>query len=163
MDVKIARVFAGGLVLALGPLVLLGGLMLHTETTIAPPSPGETVALQRLVYRARFEARVSSVRLERRTEEGADPLVAQWIFAGSNTDGQVHRVEMQVRLLDEAGKQIGWFVAKHPLAAGAREQSFAVPMKVKAEVWKATKRVRIFAFWARLPHKYSCRAFRRSN
>lgn len=74
-------------------------------------------------------------------------MIARWVFTGSNNDGQVHRLEMQIRLLDESGKQIGWFVAKHPLAAGARDQTFSVPMKVKADDWRRTRKVRIFADW----------------
>jgi hypothetical protein len=105
------------------------------------------VPLDRLVYKARFEARVTAVRLDRKSEESADPLRAEWIFVGSNTDGQIHRLELQVRLLDEKGKQIAWFVDEHALAAGAQDQEMTVVMKVKGDVWKKTNRVRIFADW----------------
>lgn len=124
------------------------GLMQHSETTISLPAAGEKVALQRLVYKSRrFQASVTSVSLDRKSEEGADPVLADWVFTASNTDGQIHRVEMQIRLLDESGKQIGWSVGKHPVRAGADGESFAVQMKVKAEVWRATRKVRIFADW----------------
>jgi len=124
------------------------GLMQHTETRISLPAAGEKVALQRLVYKSRrFQASVTSVSLDRKSEEGADPVLADWVFTASNTDGQIHRVEMQIRLLDESGKQIGWSVGKHPVRAGASEETFTVPMKVKLEVWKAAKKARIFADW----------------
>jgi hypothetical protein len=124
------------------------GLMHHSETTISLPAAGEKVALQRLVYKSRrFQASVTSVSLERKSEEGADPVLADWVFTASNTDGQIHRVEMQIRLLDESGKQVGWSVAKHPVRAAASGETFVVPMKVKADVWGATKKVRIFADW----------------
>ncbi|MBC8646246.1 MAG: hypothetical protein H7X85_03730 [Thermoanaerobaculia bacterium] len=144
----IRSVFSAFLLLLLGPLLLFAALMLHTETRIPIPSDAEPVALERLVYKSRrFEAAVTSVRLEQVSAEGADPLIARWVFTGSNNDGQVHRLEMQIRLLDDTGKQISWFVAKHPLAAGAREQVFSVPMKVKADLWKKAAKVRIFADW----------------
>ncbi len=141
------RILVGSVLIGLVAVGLHAGLMLHTETTIVRPEMNQDILLSKLVYKARFEANVSSVRLVPKSEEGADPLVADWVFTGSNTDGQVHRLEMQIRLLDEAGKQIGWFAGKHPLASGTHDQRFSVPMKVKSEVWRATKRVRIFADW----------------
>lgn len=123
-------------------------LMQHSETTIGKPVIGARVSLDRLVYKSRrFEARIPSVELQEKSPADADPLLADWVFTASNTDGQLHRVEMQIRLLDEGGKQIGWFVAKHPVRAGAREETFRVPMKVKRNVWSDTRRVRIFADW----------------
>jgi hypothetical protein len=105
------------------------------------------VGLNGLLYKARFEAKVTSVRLDRKSEESADPSRAEWVFIGSNTDGQIHRLELQVRLLDQEGKQIAWFVGRHAIAAGGRDQEMAVAMKVKGEVWKRTSRIRIFADW----------------
>lgn len=141
-------VFSAVLLLLLAPRLLFAGLLLPTETRIPIPKDQEPVALERLVYKSRrFEAAVTSVRLEPVSVEGTDPLVARWVFTGSNNDGQVHRLEMQIRLLDDTGKQISWFVAKHPLAAGAHDQVFSVPMKVKTEVWKKATAVRIFADW----------------
>jgi hypothetical protein len=142
------RVFSVFAVLLLSPVLLFAGLMLHSETTIAVPGENETVPLERLVYKSRrFEAAVTSVRLQTESDEGADPRSAKWVFTGRNNDGQVHRLEMQIRLLDDGGKQIAWFMAKHPLAAGATEQTFSVPMKVKAEDWSRVRKVRIFADW----------------
>lgn len=126
---------------------VIAALMLHTETTIPPPAPGEAVELAGLVYKARFEAKVTSVRLVVKSEASADPLVAEWVFTGSNSDGQVHRLDMQVRLLDEKDKQLGVFEARHALGAGAREESFSVPMKVGAAAWGAAKKIRIWANW----------------
>ncbi len=122
-------------------------LMLHTETTIPRPISDETAILNGLVYKARFVAKVESVRLEVKSEPGADPMLAEWVFSGSNTDGQMHRLDMQVRLLDEKGKQMGVFSAKHPLSPGAKDESFKVGMKVKPAVWDATKRIQIWANW----------------
>lgn len=122
-------------------------LMLRTQTTIPLPEPGQEIPLEKLAYKARFEAKVSSVRLELRSSEGSRPLEGEWIFTGSNTDGQVHRIEMELRLRDAAGKQIGFFSAKNALAAGARDQKFSVPMKVAPDVWKAAKSVLIVGNW----------------
>ena len=125
--------------------------MLHTETTIVIPDTERSGADRAGAPRVQIAAIRGCGDLGPARagvgREGADPLVARWVFTGSNNDGQVHRLEMQVRLLDDTGKQIAWFVAKHPLAAGAHDQVFSVPMKVKAEVWKKATAVRIFADW----------------
>lgn len=139
---SVGRLFA----LALAAPVL-ASLMLHTETTIPKPVSDETAILGGLVYKARFEAKVTAVRLAVKSEAGADPLVAEWIFTGSNSDGQMHRLDMQVRLLDENGKQICVFGARYPLGPGARDASFSVPMKVGAAVWGATKKIQIWPNW----------------
>jgi hypothetical protein len=132
-----------GLVAAL----LLASLMKNTETTIAKPEPGKEIPLERLFYKLRWEARVASVRLDLKSEANADPILAQWVFTGSNADAQVHRVDIQVRLLDEASKEVGWFTRKHALPPGARDYRFSVPIELKAETWKETKRVRIVVGW----------------
>lgn len=127
--------------------VAVAGLMQHSETTIAIPAPGESTPLSKLEYRARFVASIDSVTVEMQSPEGADPVVARWAFLGSNTDGQAHRVEIAVRLLDESGKQIGMHSARAVVAPGAKGQSLNVTTKVKADVWKAAKKARIFADW----------------
>ncbi len=129
------------------PLLFLVPVMEHTVTVIAVPKENETTLLTGLVYKARFEAAVTSVRLAPKSEAGVDLFVADWAFAGSNSDGQVHRVEIQVRLLDETGKQIGWYQGKKAIAAGARDQILSIPMRVKLEVWKKTTQLRISADW----------------
>ena len=128
--------------------VSFAALMQHSEATIPTPEIGARVPLSGLVYRSRrFEARISSVELVAKSAPDADPLAAAWVFTAGNSDGQLHRVEMQIRLLDESGKQIGWFTAKHPVRAGARDETFRIPMKVKRAVWGQTRKVRIFADW----------------
>jgi hypothetical protein len=69
------------------------------------------------------------------------------MFVGSNTDGQAHRVEISVRLLDEAGSQLAVFSTRAILPAGASGRQISLTTKVKPEVWKATKKTRIFADW----------------
>ena len=139
---------AGAVVLSLASGVAFAALMQHSETTIPIPSTGVSTPLQGLSYKARrFEAKVTALTVTARSAEGADPVMLDWAFTGSNTDGQMHRVEMQIRLLDEAGKQIGWSTGKYPVRAGASGETFSIPMKVKAEVWRAAKKARIFADW----------------
>lgn len=126
----------------------LGALMMRTQTTIPMPPRDEKTALSKLAYKPRrFEASLTSVTLKVTSEPGVEPVRAQWVFAGGNTDGNVHRVEVQVSLLDESGKRLGWFTAKHPLAAGASDQTFVVPMKVKADTLAAAKTLHIRADW----------------
>ena len=126
---------------------VFGALILHAETTIPKPLSDETATLEGLVYKARFEAKVTSVRLVVNSEAGADPVVGDWIFTGSNSDGQVHLLAIEIRLLDEKGKRIGVFDAKHPLSGGARDEFFIVPMKVKSAIWEATRRILIWVNW----------------
>jgi hypothetical protein len=123
------------------------GLMLHSETTIPIPVPGQKTSLAKLEYRARFVAALDAVTLELASPDGADPVIVEWTFVGSNTDGQVHRVSIALRLLDEGGSQIGVYTGRGILSAGAKDQRISVSMKVKPDVWKAAKKVRIFADW----------------
>jgi hypothetical protein len=139
---------AGAAILSLVSGVAFAALMQHSETTIPIPSAGEVTPLQGLSYKARrFEAKITALTVEVKSPEGSDPALVDWTFTGSNTDGQMHRVEMQIRLLDDAGKQIGWSTGKHPVRAGASGETFTVRMKVKADVWRAAKKARIFADW----------------
>ena len=122
-------------------------LMLHSETTIPVPAPGEKTTLQRLEYRARFVASIDSVTLQMKSEPGAAPVVTEWVFTGSNTDGQAHRVEIVVRLLDEGGKQIGVYSTRRVLPPGAHSIEISLAMKVPPDVWSSAKKARIFADW----------------
>jgi hypothetical protein len=123
-------------------------LMLRTETAIPRPLSDETVILEGLVYKSlKFEAKITSIRLVVKPEAGSDPVIGDWVFTGSNSDGQTHALTLEVRLLDEKGNQIGVFDARHQLAAGAREKSFLVRMKVKSAAWEATRRIRICVNW----------------
>jgi hypothetical protein len=135
------------LVLSLFAAASFAALMQHSETTIPMPTPGEKTPLEKLEYRARFVASIDSVTLQVKSEAGADPVVADWVFTGSNTDGQAHRVEIVVRLLDEAGKQVGIYSATRILPAGAREMAITVSAKAKADVWSAARKSRIVADW----------------
>jgi hypothetical protein len=138
---------ASSVVVSLLAAVAFGALMQHSETTIPLPTPGEKTPLSKLEYRARFVASIDSVTLELEGAEGADPVVARWNFSGSNSDGQAHRVEIAVRLLDESGGQIGVHSIRSIVAPGAHDQPIKLSTKVKADVWKRAKKVRIFADW----------------
>jgi hypothetical protein len=135
------------LVLSLFAAAAFAALMQHSETTIPMPAPGEKTPLEKLEYRARFVASIDSVTLQLKSEAGADPVVAEWVFTGSNTDGQAHRVEVVVRLLDEAGKQLAVYSATRILPPGARDMAITVSTKAKADVWSAARKARIFADW----------------
>ena len=135
------------LVLSLLAAAAFAALMQHSETTIPMPAPGEKTPLEKLEYRARIVASIDSVTVKRKSEAGADPVVADWVFTGSNTDGQAHRVEVVVRLLDEAGKQVGVYSATRILPPGARDFAITVSTKTKADAWSAARKTRIFADW----------------
>jgi hypothetical protein len=130
-------------VLSFAAALAFASLMLHSETTIPVPAPGEKTTLQRLEYRARFVASIDSVTLQMKSEVGGAPVVT----TGSNTDGQAHRVEIVVRLLDEAGKQIGVYSTRRVLPPGAHSIEISLAMKVPPDVWSSAKKARIFADW----------------
>jgi hypothetical protein len=134
-------------VLSFAAALAFASLMLHSETTIPVPAPGEKTTLQRLEYRARFVASIDSVTLQMKSEVGGAPVVTEWVFTGSNTDGQAHRVEIVVRLLDEAGKQIGVYSTRRVLPPGAHSIEISLAMKVPPDVWSSAKKARIFADW----------------
>ncbi|HEY3173351.1 MAG TPA: hypothetical protein VGK86_12325 [Thermoanaerobaculia bacterium] len=134
-------------VLSTAAAVAFAALMQHSETTIPLPAPGEKTTLKRLEYRARFVASIDSVTLQRKSEPGADPVVTEWVFTGSNTDGQAHRVEIVVRLLNEAGAQIGVFSTRRVIPPGAHEIEISLATKVRPDAWSSAKKVRIFADW----------------
>jgi len=139
--------FFSALALSLLAATAFAGLMQHSETTIPVPAAGEKTSLEKLEYRARFVASIDSVTLQTKSDAGADPVVADWVFAGSNTDGQAHRVELVVRLLDESGKQLGVFSTTRVLPPGAHGMELILTTKVKADAWSAARKARIFADW----------------
>jgi hypothetical protein len=127
---------------------LLAVVMSRKQTGIDVPEPGQDVELSGLNYKgAQFEAKVTSVKLELKGDATADPVEAEWVFLASNSDGQLHRVEIYARPLDESGKQLGQFSKGFHLNAGARDQVCKVPMKIKSADWKAVKTIRIVADW----------------
>jgi hypothetical protein len=121
-------------------------LMQHSETTIPVPAAGEKTPLEKLEYRARFVASIDSVTLQVK-DAAADPVVADWVFIGSNTDGQAHRVEVAVRLLDESGKQLAVFSTTRVLPPGTHGMELTLTTKVKADAWSSARKARIFADW----------------
>jgi hypothetical protein len=130
------------------PIVFAAPLMMRKQTVISLPEPGKVEPLYGLSYKANaFEAKVTSVKLTLTSAEDADPVVGEWTFLGSNSDGQMHKVEIYTRLLDESGTQIA--VASKVCMIGGGYQDFPchVDLKVKAAEWKATKSVRIVTDW----------------
>ena len=145
---KIARrAVALAVVLLSVPLALLAGTMKQTVTMIAVPKDGAAIPLEGLFYKAWFTAEVKTVRLDPMPVADADPVEADWVFAGSNTDGQAHRASVTVTVVDESGNRMESFSQKMALRPGAKDQSFSVHMKVPAKVWKETRRIRIAVDW----------------
>ena len=123
-------------------------LMQRNQTIISIPAPDEEVALYTLAYKANaFEAKVYSVKLTITSGEDADPVVGEWTFLTSNTDGQLHKVEIFTRLLDESGGQIAMESKKCMIGGGYKDFACTVPLKLEAAKWKAAKSVRIVTDW----------------
>src|SRR5262245_37316983 len=121
-------------------------LMYRKQTVISIPKPGEDVALWGVSYKANaFEAKLVSVKLEPKGAPDANPLAATWTFIGSNNDGQMHKMEIWLRLLEESGSQVAMYSNKCVLPPGAREHPCVVEMEIKAETWKSVKSARIVA------------------
>ncbi len=130
-------------------MVLATPLMHRTQTIISLPPPGEEVALYSLSYKARaFEAKISSVKLTVASAEGSDPVEGEWRFLASNSDGQLHKVEIFTRLLDESGAQLGPTVSKMCMIGGGyKDFVCTVPLKAASADWKNAKSLRIVTDW----------------
>jgi len=133
-------------VLLASATVLAAPLMYKGQTVIDIPKPGEPVPLSGLSYKSHaFEAAITSVKLEPKSDNPPDVLRGRWTFLGSNNDGQMHKVEITTRLLDPSGKQIAMHSGKCILAAGSHDQPCVVEIDIKADDWKSAKSVRIVA------------------
>jgi hypothetical protein len=141
------RAVAPAVVLLSVPLALLASAMKQTVTAIAVPKDSETIPLRDLVYRLGGTAEVKSVRLDPMPGAGADPVEADWVFTGSNADGQVHKVSIRVTLMGEGGKRMDSFDTMTVLRPGGKDQSWSVHMKAPAKIWAATRTIQIAAVW----------------
>ncbi len=129
---------------AAAPALLLAALMHRAQTVVSIPAPGETVTLYTLSYKARlFEAKVESVRLEITSAEGADSVEGSWNFLGSNSDGQLHKVNIEARLLDAEGSQISQSNKMCVLGGGSHDVACAATFKLKAADWAKAKSLRV--------------------
>lgn len=123
-------------------------LMQRNQTVISVPAPGEEVTLHTLSYKANaFEAKVYSVKLAVSSADGADPVVGEWTFMTFNTDGQMHKVEIFTRILDESGSQLAMESKKCMIGGGYKDFACTVPLNMKADKWKAAKSVRVVTDW----------------
>jgi len=121
-------------------------LMYRSQTVISIPQGKEDIALSGLSYKANaFEAKLTSLKVEPKGDASSDPLKARWTFVGSNNDGQMHKLEIWLRFLDESGTQLAMTSGKCVLVPGAHDQPCPVDTEVKAETWKSVKSVRIIA------------------
>ncbi|HEX7528079.1 MAG TPA: hypothetical protein VF425_03145, partial [Thermoanaerobaculia bacterium] len=114
------------------PLALLASSMKKTVTAIGVPKDNATITLRDLVYKADFTAEVKTVRLDPMPAADADPVEADWVFTGSNTDARIHRISITLTLVDESGKRMGPFDTKTVLRPGAKDQTWSIHMKVPA-------------------------------
>jgi hypothetical protein len=122
--------------------------MQRNQTIISIPAPGEEVALYTLAYKANaFEAKVHSVKLNLTSKEDGDPVTGDWTFVTSNTDGQLHKVEIFTRILDESGSQLGMESKKCMIGGGYKDFVCTVPLNLAAAKWKTAKSVRIVTDW----------------
>jgi len=123
-------------------------LMYRAQTVISIPAPGEEVTLYNLAYKPKaFEAKVYSVKLKVESADGADPVTGEWTFLSSNSDGQLHKVEIFTRLLDESGTQLDMESKMCMIGGGYHDFVCTVPLNIKAADWKAVKSVRIVTDW----------------
>ena len=123
-------------------------LMYRAQTIISIPAPGEKVTLYNLSYHPKsWEAKVYSVELKVTSAEGADPVTGEWTFLSSNTDGQLHKVEIFTRLLDESGTQLGMESKHCMIGGGYHDFVCTVPLNMKAAAWKNVKSVRLVTDW----------------
>lgn len=141
------RAVAPAVVLLSVPLALLASTMKQTVTAIAVPRDSATIPLRDLVYTLGGKAEVKTVRLDPMPATGADPVEADWIFTGSNADGQIHKISVRLTLMDESGNRMDSFDVKTVLRPGGKDQSWSVRMKAPAKVWTATRAIHIAVVW----------------
>jgi hypothetical protein len=123
-------------------------LMHRTQTVMSIPPVGEEVTLSALTYKSKaFEAKIYAVKLEVTSAEGADNVRGEWIFYASNSDGQMHKVEIYTRILAESGEQVAVQSKMCMLNGGSQAFECKVPLKLKAADWKAAKSLRIVTDW----------------
>ena len=135
---------ACALVLSLFAAAAFAALMQHSETTIPMPGAGEKTPLAKLEYRARFVASIDSVTVQVKSDAGADPVVADWTFTGSNTDGQAHRVEVVVRLPMRPASRSALLGDADPASLRSRLPDHHAT-KAKADAWTSARKARIVA------------------
>jgi hypothetical protein len=87
------------------------------------------------------------VKLTLASAEGGDPVEGDWTFLASNSDGQLHKVEIFTKLLDESGTQLASASKMCMVGGGYKDYVCKVPLKMKAADWKAAKSVRIVTDW----------------
>ena len=123
-------------------------LMQRNQTIISMPAPGEEVTLYTLSYKANaFEAKVYTAKLTLTSKEDGDPVTGEWTFLSSNNDGQLHKVELFTRILDESGTQLAVESKKCMIGGGYKDFVCTVPLSMPAAKFKAAKSVRVVADW----------------
>jgi len=122
-----------------------GTAMKLTAARISVPKSGETAELKGLEYIADFQVTVKTVRFDRTSEEGANPVKGNWTFTAVNTAGKVHRIDVSVVLEDENHKRMASYNGHMLVLAGAESQELVIPMKVKAKQWEKTKSILVQA------------------
>jgi hypothetical protein len=145
---RACRAVAPAVVLLSVPLALLASAMKQTVTAIPVPKDSATIPLRDLVYTLGGKAEVKTVRLDPMPALGADPVEADWVFTGSNADGQIHKVSIKLTLMDEGGKRMDSFDAMTVLRPGGKDQSWSIHMKAPAKSWTATRAIHIAAVWS---------------
>ena len=143
---NLTRILTTAVILA--PVVVLAGVLKMTSAGIRPfPNEDQEVQLKGLVYDGETKE-ITSVHYELASEEGADPVRADWIFTGRNSRGHPQRVNLSCILNDADDRRIAVARKTIVLKAGAKEQKDTLKMKVKSKVWKAAKKATILAEFA---------------
>lgn len=134
-----------GLSLLCTTSLFAGTAMKLTAARVQLPESGQTVQLSGLEYVADFQVIVKTLRFDRTSEEGADPVTGTWTFTAINTAGKVHRIDVSVVLEDENHKRMDSYSAHMLVLAGSEDQELVIPMKVKAKRWEKTKSILVQA------------------
>jgi hypothetical protein len=114
-----------------------------TAATIQIPEGDKPTLLAGLEYGFDWKVALTSVRLERDPNEGADPVRPVWTFVATSTRPMVQKVILEIHLLDSSGKKIKSMKKFVIVKSNTERQEIPVKMKIKRADWERTEKVRI--------------------
>ena len=114
-----------------------------TAATILIPEGDKPTLLAGLEYGVDWKVSLTSVRLERDPNEGADPVSLVWMIVATSTRPMVQKVIIEIHLLDGSGKKIKSAKQFVIVKSNTERQEVPVKMKIKRADWERAEKVRI--------------------
>jgi hypothetical protein len=109
------------------------------------PVDNQPIPLSGLRYGGDWTIEFTSVRLERVSEEGEDPIRLVWTLTGRSTRTRVQKVDLIIALVTEKKKILSSERNSVIVKSRAEHQEFIIESKVKAKAWNRATHVKIQA------------------